>query len=64
MKNNIGLKIKEIREAKGFNYNQLAELAGISNRMVSMIESGQNCSIEILTKIAKALGKPPAYFLK
>lgn len=52
-------KLKEIREAKGLSQNKLAEIAGVSNRMIQHYEQGVKDinKAEALTvyKLAKAL---------
>jgi transcriptional regulator with XRE-family HTH domain len=62
---NIGDKVKLLREAKGWNYRKLAKEAGMSDRMVSLIEkNGQNCSLRILKNLSEALGVLPEFFIK
>lgn len=52
----IGLKIKEFREKKGFSQQELADLVGISKQMISHYEKGENTPrMGTLDKIAKAL---------
>ena len=52
----FGNRIKEIRDSKGFNQEQLAELIGIESRTLSRIETGKSfTTIDTLEKIAKAL---------
>lgn len=50
--------IKEIRMAKGYGLNELAKKADVSVSYLSEIERGKKngVSIEILCKLAKALG--------
>lgn len=38
----IGMRLKELREAKGLTQKQLADAANISQRTVSHIEQGRN----------------------
>ncbi|MEN6459966.1 MAG: helix-turn-helix transcriptional regulator [Syntrophomonas sp.] len=54
----LGEQIREIRSALGWSQFRLAEKAGISQSVISDIESGRrnNPSIKTLWKIAKALG--------
>lgn len=50
-------KIKEIREKKKMTQKELAEKSGVSRAMISFLEKkGQNATVEILQKIANALG--------
>lgn len=49
----IGETIKEIRENKGYNQQQLSVIMNISRSTISKIESGKfNCSIDYLSKFA------------
>ncbi|WP_419779279.1 helix-turn-helix domain-containing protein [Maridesulfovibrio sp.] len=52
----IGGKIKKYRSVSGLSQQTLAERAGISYKYLGEIERGQvNLSVEILSKISKAL---------
>lgn len=52
----IGLKLKELREARGLNTKQLAELAECTPSLISQLERGKaDPSISMLKKIARAL---------
>lgn len=52
----LGLKIRDLRKAKGFTQEKLAELSGLDNTYIGAIERGQrNPSIESAQSIAKAL---------
>jgi transcriptional regulator with XRE-family HTH domain len=49
----IGENIREIREKKGYNQEQLAEMMKVSRTTISKIESGKfNCSINYLSKFS------------
>jgi transcriptional regulator with XRE-family HTH domain len=49
----IGENIREIREKKGYNQEQLAEIMKVSRTTISKIESGKfNCSINYLSKFS------------
>ena len=49
----IGEAIKRIREKKGYNQEQLAEIMKVSRTTISKIESGKfNCSIDYLSKFS------------
>ncbi|HAS88878.1 MAG TPA: XRE family transcriptional regulator [Desulfovibrio sp.] len=52
----IGGRIKKYRSVSGLSQQTLAERAGISYKYLGEIERGQvNLSVEILSKISKAL---------
>lgn len=52
----VGQSIREIREKRGLNQEQLAEKMHISRSTISKIENGKfNCSIDYLTKFAISL---------
>ncbi len=42
IKRQLGYKIKRLRQKKGYTQEQLAEMANISTRSLSGIESGEN----------------------
>lgn len=49
----IRIWLKELRERKGLNQQQLAESVGVSREYITMIESGQrNPSVNLAKKIA------------
>lgn len=53
----IGESIREIREKKGYNQEQLAEIMKVSRTTISKIESGKfNCSMDYLSKFSWFLG--------
>ena len=52
----FGARIKEIREKRGLNQEQLAELVGMESRHISRIETGRSfTTLENIEKIALAL---------
>jgi transcriptional regulator with XRE-family HTH domain len=52
----FGSRIKEIRESKGLNQEQLAEIVNMESRHISRIETGKSfTTLENIDKIAKAL---------
>ena len=56
LKKHFGARVKEIRERKGLNQEQLAEVIGLESRHISRIETGKSfTTIENISKIAKAL---------
>lgn len=49
----MGETIREIREKKGYNQEQLAEIMNVSRTTISKIESGKfNCSFNYLSKFS------------
>ena len=49
----IGETIREIREKRGYNQEQLAEIMKVSRTTISKIESGKfKCSIDYLSKFS------------
>lgn len=55
--NNLGTKIKQLREAAGLKWGDLAEAAGIETSQIVLIESGEaSPSISTLIKIARRMG--------
>lgn len=53
----IGETIREIREKKGYNQEQLADIMKVSRTTISKIENGKfNCSMDYLSKFSWFLG--------
>ncbi len=53
----MGESIREIREKKGYNQEQLAEIMKVSRTTISKIERGKfNCSMDYLSKFSWFLG--------
>jgi DNA-binding XRE family transcriptional regulator len=53
----MGESIREIREKKGYNQEQLAKIMEVSRTTISKIENGKfNCSIDYLSKFSWFLG--------
>jgi transcriptional regulator with XRE-family HTH domain len=53
----LGESIREIREKKGYNQEQLAEIMKVSRSTISKIENGKfNCSMDYLSKFSWFLG--------
>lgn len=53
----MGETIREIREKRGYNQEQLAEIMKISRTTISKIERGKfNCSMDYLSKFSWFLG--------
>ncbi|MBO6086776.1 helix-turn-helix transcriptional regulator [bacterium] len=60
LKNQVGKRIKELRGKRKISQEKLAEMAEISQNMLSGIETGNNfCSAETLEKIIIALDVEP-----
>lgn len=53
-----GIALLEAREDAGLSQQGLAEKSGVPKTTISRIENGNNTSIETLTKLANALGRP------
>jgi len=52
-----GMKIRELRKAKGLSSDKLAEMIGTAGAYIREIELGKSQpSLKMLNKIAKALG--------
>lgn len=60
----VGERLKQIREKKGLNQVQLAELSGLAQSTISTIEHGATPNIQIANKLAKALNVEIEDFLK
>jgi transcriptional regulator with XRE-family HTH domain len=52
--------IKALRQEKGLSQKALAEQVGVTDAYITMLENGKrkNPSLDILKKLAKALGVP------
>lgn len=56
IKEKFGIKVKELREQKGFSIEYLANISNVDRTYISDIEKGKrNVSIEIAEKIINAL---------
>lgn len=56
IKEKIGLRVKSMREQKGFSIEHLANVSNVDRNYISDIEKGQrNVSIIIIEKIIHAL---------
>jgi transcriptional regulator with XRE-family HTH domain len=56
----VGGKIREIRVARGFTQEQVADRLGMTVRAYQSVENGRNLTIRSLARIANVLGVPPA----
>jgi putative transcriptional regulator len=61
----IRLRVRELRDAKGWSQVELAERAGVRRATVSAIENDQTTGIDFdtLEKLAKALEVDPGYLI-
>ncbi len=58
----VGDRIKQVREARGWTQDKLADEAKISRGFLSDVENhGKNISLELLLRVANALGASVAY---
>ena len=58
----VGDRIKEVREANGWTQERLAAEADISKSFLSEVEKhGKNISLDLLLKVATALGASVGY---
>ena len=58
-----GKKVKQLREAKGFSQEHLAELVDVQRNTISNIERGvSDPGFQLMVKIASALETTPTYF--
>lgn len=55
----IGFRLKEEREAKKWDVEDIAEMTGFSANTVRAIENGRECNISYLVEIALAIGIHP-----
>jgi len=55
----IGKKIKELREARGFEVEDIAEMTGFTSNNIRAIEKGKESRISTLVEIAFAIGVQP-----
>lgn len=51
------------RQLKGLTTRQLADISGLSQSFVVQVEGGNNCTVESLLVLAKALGVKASYLL-
>ena len=60
---NLGLRLKTLRARRGLSQRKLAQIAGVSNATVSLIEHGRtDPSMGLLRKILDSLGMSFADF--
>jgi transcriptional regulator with XRE-family HTH domain len=64
-KQTFGLRLRELRRARGLSQESLAERAGLDRTYVSSCERGhRNISLENIYRLAAALGVEPSELLK
>jgi XRE family aerobic/anaerobic benzoate catabolism transcriptional regulator len=52
----LGLRVVELREARGLTQEELAELTGLSPRQMQRVEAGEaNLAVVMLAELARAL---------
>ncbi len=61
----LTVRIKELREVKGWSQAELSRRSGVAQGMISRMENGQVESVHLpaLEKLAKALGCDPGYLI-
>jgi transcriptional regulator with XRE-family HTH domain len=65
IKATFGLRIRELRQAKGISQEALADKAGLDRTYISSIERGKrNVSLLNIELLAKALGVKPHQLLE
>ena len=55
----IGKKIKELRQARGFELEDISEMSGFTTNNIRAIEEGKESRISTLAEIAFAIGVQP-----
>jgi len=62
---NLGERIKQLRDQRGFNHTELAKRAGVSSTTIKNLEDNpdQNPTLDNLRGIASALGVTVAYLI-
>jgi len=59
----IRLRVRELREAKGWTQGELAEKAETHQPTISALESGRSTRVDlpVIERVARALGVSPGY---
>lgn len=61
----VGMRLKTVREEKGFSQQQLSELAGLDRITINRIEKSKlTPSLKTLNKICSVLGITISYFFE
>lgn len=50
------MKMNILMAKQGLNFTELAKVSGVSRATLSYINNGKNCRIDVVSKIADALG--------
>ena len=61
----LALRIKELRDVKGWSQAELARQSGVHQPTISRLEANQSDSVSLsnLERLAKALGCEPGYLI-
>jgi len=61
----LGIRLREVREFKGWSQAELARRSGVAQSIISRIEAGDQESVHLpsLEKLARALEVDPGYLL-
>jgi transcriptional regulator with XRE-family HTH domain len=60
-RNRFGKRLRELRLAKAFTQESLAERAGLHSTYVGSVERGErNVALDNILKLARALDEPPS----
>ena len=61
----IHLRVRELREAKGWSQVELSERSGVRRPTISAIENAQTSGVDfdVLERLANALGVDPGFLI-
>lgn len=60
----LGFRVRELRRAKGWTQQELADRLEVEAREVRRIEAGENTTVYTLVRFARALDAPVAALFK